>query len=70
MCFYVSLRRCKSWSNKLPFFPESTTTFLVISAGEWMVKRNATWVNGWVGGGWGVGPGLRLMLVSVFQVFV
>lgn len=43
VCFYVSPRRCKSWSNKLHFSPEATTIFLVISAGEWMVERKATW---------------------------
>lgn len=38
VCFYVSPRHCKSWSNKLHFSPEATTIFLVISAGEWMVE--------------------------------
>lgn len=43
VCFNLSLRVGKSWSNKLQSSPESTTTFSATSAGEWKVECKASW---------------------------
>jgi len=37
------LRVGKSWKNKLLFFPEPTTTFSVMSVGEYKLDCKALW---------------------------